>query len=145
MRVLFPCGAFPWRLWAVLAVSGFFAYYACAHECPRGFDWLSSIVFSIKLTLQCDGCLIWGLGWQAGLVTGLREGQAYGVFHRPGFGFVTPQNVIIAAKCSSNAKSNNIDAKYNNITNAKCNNFPTQNVITFLKHAKCNNANCSNS
>ena len=32
---------------------------------------------------------------------------------------VTPQNVIIAAKCN---------------TNAKCNNFSTQNVITFLTH-----------
>ena len=59
--------------------------------------------------------------------------MVYGVFHRPGFGFVTPQNVIIAAKCSTNAKCSNINAKYNNITNAKCNNFPTQNVITFLK------------
>ena len=66
-------------------------------------------------------------------MAGLREGQAYGVLHRPGFGFVTPQNVIIAAKCSTNAKCNNINAKYNNITNAKCNNFPTQNVIIFLK------------
>ena len=37
--------------------------------------------FSIELTVQCDGCLIWGLGWWAGLVAGLRVGQAYGVFH----------------------------------------------------------------
>ena len=44
---------------------------------------LSSIVFfSIELTVQCDGCLIWGLGWWAGLVAGLWVGQAYGVFHR---------------------------------------------------------------
>ena len=35
--------------------------------------------------------------------------------------FVTPQNVIIAAKC-------------NKVFNAKCNNFLTQNVITFLTH-----------
>ena len=44
--------------------------------------------FSIELAVQCDGYLIWGLGWQAGLVAGLRVGQAYGLFHRPGFGFL---------------------------------------------------------
>ena len=44
--------------------------------------------FSIELTVQCDGCLIWGLGWRAGLVAGLRVGQAYGVSHRPGFGLL---------------------------------------------------------
>ena len=44
--------------------------------------------FSIELTVQCEGCLIWGPGWQAGLVAGLRVGQAYGVFHRPGFGLL---------------------------------------------------------
>ena len=49
---------------------------------------LSSIVFSIELTVQCDGCLIRGLEWWAGLVAGLRVGQAYGVFHRPGFGLL---------------------------------------------------------
>ena len=48
----------------------------------------SSRVFSIELTVQCDGCLIWGLGWQAGLVAGLRVGQANGVFHQPGFGLL---------------------------------------------------------
>ena len=44
--------------------------------------------FSIELTVQCDGCLICGLGWRAGLVAGLRVGQAYGVSHRPGFGLL---------------------------------------------------------
>ena len=44
--------------------------------------------FSIELTVQCDGCLFWGLGWWVGLVAGLRVGQAYGVFHRPGFGLL---------------------------------------------------------
>ena len=37
-------------------------------------------IFSIVLIVQCDGCLIWGLVWRAGLVAGLRVGQAYGVF-----------------------------------------------------------------
>ena len=41
MRVLFPYGAFLWRLRAVLAVSGSFAYYVCACACPHGFAWLS--------------------------------------------------------------------------------------------------------
>ena len=53
---------------------------------------------------------------------------------------VTPQNVIIAAKCNinakckTNAKCNNIDAKCNNISNAECNNLLTQIVITFVTH-----------
>ena len=104
---------FPWRLQAVLAVSGAFAYYACACACLRGFAWLSVwgvgarvlssfpptqgskhlsliVCFSIELTVQCDGCLIWGLVWWAGLVAGLRVGHAYGVFHRPGFGLLVP-------------------------------------------------------
>ena len=117
--VLFQCGAFPWHLQAVLAFSSSFAYYyACACACPRGFAWLSIrcvgarvlssisppssslrtqgsrdlslIVFSIELTVQCDGCLIWGLVWQAGLVAGSRVGQAYGVFHQPWFGLLVP-------------------------------------------------------
>jgi len=46
--------------------------------------------FSIVLTVQCDGCLIWGLVWRAGLVAGLRVGQAYGVFQRPEFGLLVP-------------------------------------------------------
>ena len=40
--------------------------------------------------VQCDGCLFWGLGCRAGLVAGLRVGQAYGVFHRPGVGSLVP-------------------------------------------------------
>ena len=37
---------------------------------------------------------------------------------------VTPQNVIrIAAKCNTNTKCNNIDAKCNKIFNAECNNL----------------------
>ena len=54
---------------------------------------------------------------------------------------VTPQNVIltqnvisIAAKCNTNAKCNNFDAKWNKIFNAECNNLSTQIVITFLTH-----------
>ena len=54
----------------------------------QGSRGLSSIVFSIELTVQCDGCLIWVLGWWAGLVAGLQVGQAYGVFHQPGFGLL---------------------------------------------------------
>ena len=38
-------------------------------------------------------------------------------------GSVTPQNVIIAAKCNTNAKCNNIDAECNKVFNTKCNNF----------------------
>ena len=44
------------------------------------------------------------------------------------------QNVIIAAKCNTNAKCNNSDTKCNKIFNAKCNNLSTQIVITFLTH-----------
>ena len=55
----------------------------------QGSRRLSLIVcFSIELSVQCDGCLIWGLGWRAGLVAGLRVGHAYGVFYRPGFGLL---------------------------------------------------------
>ena len=48
---------------------------------------------------------------------------------------VTRQNVIrVAAKCNTNARCNNIDAKCNKIFNAECNNLSTQIVITFLTH-----------
>ena len=53
-----------------------------------GEQGLSSIVFSIELTVQCDRCLIWGRAGRAGLVAGLQVRQAYGVFHRPGFGLL---------------------------------------------------------
>ena len=87
----------------------------------QGSRRLSLIVcFSIELTVQCDGCLIWGLVWQAGLVAGLRVGQAYGVFHRPGFGLLVPvlrplstkppfvTQALTINKYSSNAKACNV-------------------------------------
>ena len=55
------------------------------------YSWKQGLLlnsFSIELTVQCDGFLIWGLGGRAGLVAGLRVGQAYEVFHRPGFGLL---------------------------------------------------------
>ena len=56
--------------------------------------------FSIELSVQCEGCWIWGLGWWAGLVAGLWVGQSYGVFHRPGFGLLgsVPRYQIIDQK-----------------------------------------------
>ena len=50
----------------------------------------SVVFFPIELIVQCDGCLIWGLVWRVGRVAGLQVGQAYGVFHQPGFGLVVP-------------------------------------------------------
>ena len=47
---------------------------------------------------------------------------------------VTPQNVIITAKCKTNVKCNNNDAKCNKSFNTKCNNLSTQTEITFLTH-----------
>ena len=37
------------------------------------------IIISTELLALCDRCLGWGWVWQAGLVAGLREGQAFGV------------------------------------------------------------------
>ena len=41
---------------------------------------------------EASGARGWVVGraglWQAGLVAGLRVGQAYGVFHLPGLGFL---------------------------------------------------------
>ena len=56
----------------------------------QGSVGLSFIVFSIELTVQFDGCLIWGLVWWAGLVAELQVGHAYRVFHRPEFGLLVP-------------------------------------------------------
>ena len=42
--------------------------------------------FSTELLALCDGCLGWGWVWQAGLVSGLWVGQAFGMFLLPGFG-----------------------------------------------------------
>ena len=53
----------------------------------RGGRGFSSIVSPLN-ALFSDRCLIWGLGWRAGLVAGLRVGQAYGMSPRPGFGLL---------------------------------------------------------
>ena len=37
------------------------------------------IIISTELLALCDGCLGWGCVWRAGLVAGLRVGQAFGV------------------------------------------------------------------
>ena len=85
----------PARVLAALLGSAFgvlvlvcFLLFLLPPSSIQGSRGLFSIVFSIELTVQFDGCLIWGLGWQAGLVAGLRVGQAYGVFHQPGFGLL---------------------------------------------------------
>ena len=44
------------------------------------------IIISTELLALCDGCLGWGWVWRAGLVAGLRVGQACGVLLLPGFG-----------------------------------------------------------
>ena len=117
MCVLFPCGAFrgvfgqfqrsatPLHIMSasahVLMVLLGSAFVVLALLCflvfplpplpTQGSRGLSLIVFfSIELTVQCDGYLIWGLVWWAGLVAGLQVGQAYGMFHRPGFGLLVP-------------------------------------------------------
>ena len=45
---------------------------------------ISVIIISTELLALCDGCLGWV--WRAGLVAGLRVGQAFGVLLLPGFG-----------------------------------------------------------
>jgi len=48
------------------------------------------IIISTELLAPSDRCLGWGRGWgwvwRAGLVAGLRVGQAFGVHLLPGFG-----------------------------------------------------------
>ena len=44
------------------------------------------LFFSTELLALCDGCMGWGYVWWAGLVAGLRVGQAFGMFLLPGFG-----------------------------------------------------------
>ena len=47
---------------------------------------ITVIIISTELLALCDGCLGWGWVWGAGLVAGLRVGQAFGMFLLPGFG-----------------------------------------------------------
>ena len=44
------------------------------------------LLFSTELLAVCGRCLGWGWVWRAGLVAGLRVGQAFGMFLLPGFG-----------------------------------------------------------
>ena len=75
----------------------------------QGSRGLSSIVFSIELTVQCDTCLIWGLRGRVGLVAGLRVGQAYEVFHRPGFGLLVSLPRSLSTQPPFAAQALNID------------------------------------
>ena len=97
-------------LWAAHVVSDCSSVaYACAVSCAHSFTLLStqevcrSHVFSVcplsspysfcfSTELQHSMMVAWtGAGfWQAGLVAGLRVGQAYGVFYQPGFGSAVP-------------------------------------------------------
>ena len=47
---------------------------------------ITVIIISTELLALCDGFLGWGWVWWAGLVAGLRVGQAFGVLLLPGFG-----------------------------------------------------------
>ena len=44
------------------------------------------IIISTELLALCHGCLGRGWVWRAGLMAGLRVGQAFGVLLLPGFG-----------------------------------------------------------
>ena len=59
--------------------------YYYRHYCY--YYWLLLLLlFPQSILALCDGCLGWGSLWQAGLVAGLRVGQAFGVLLLPGFG-----------------------------------------------------------
>ena len=60
-------------------------YYYC-HYCCYYYWLLLLLLFPQSILALCDGCLGWGSLWQAGLVAGLRVGQAFGVLLLPGFG-----------------------------------------------------------
>ena len=45
-----------------------------------------TVIISTELLALCDGCLGWDWVWRAGLVAGLRVGQACGVLLLTGFG-----------------------------------------------------------
>ena len=47
---------------------------------------ITVINISTEFLVLCDGCLGWGWVWRAGLMAGLRVGQAFGVLLLPGFG-----------------------------------------------------------
>ena len=59
---------------------------------PPLFDFITMFIivyycyYSTELPALCDGCLGWGWIWRAGLVAGLRVGQAFGMFLLPGSG-----------------------------------------------------------
>ena len=61
------------------------AFFGVAFLAWRGFI-ITVIIISTELLALCDGCLGWGWVWRAGLVAGLRIGQAFGVLLLPGFG-----------------------------------------------------------
>ena len=71
--VVVPCSVF-----GVVALMGFlvFPLPPLTIQGTWGLSPMFFFSFSIELTVQCDGCLIWGLGWRPGLVAGLRVGQA---------------------------------------------------------------------
>ena len=45
-----------------------------------------TVIISTELLALCDGCLGWSWVWRAGLVAGLRVGQAFKMLLLPGFG-----------------------------------------------------------